>query len=96
MVQGRIPIYEGGLDDSKVRQAKETRSQNRIQLDSARAQVRQVVISAWGQLDAARAQVEAAQAGVAADQLAPFRRHRGTQGGPADHPRRAQRAADLA
>ncbi len=70
MVQGNIPIYEGGADDSKIRQAKETLSQDRIQLDSARAQVRQAVIAAWGQLEATRAQVEAAQAGVAANQLA--------------------------
>jgi outer membrane protein len=70
MLQGTMPIYEGGLDDSKVRQAKETLSQDRIQLDSARAQVRQAVISAWGQLEATKAQVEAAQAGVAANDLA--------------------------
>jgi outer membrane protein len=70
MVQGNIPIYEGGADDSKVRQAKETLSQNRIELDSARASVKQAVIAAWGQLDATRAQVEAAKAGVAANELA--------------------------
>ncbi len=70
MVQGSIPIYEGGRDDSQIRQAKETLSQNRIELDSSRAQVRQAVISAWGQLEATKAQVEAAQAAVAADQLA--------------------------
>jgi outer membrane protein len=69
-LQGTIPIYEGGLDDSKVRQAKETLSQDRIQLDSGYALVRQAVITAWGQLDATKAQVEAAQAAVAADQLA--------------------------
>jgi outer membrane protein len=70
MVQGTMPIYEGGLDDSKVRQAKETLSQDRIQLDAARAQVQQAVIAAWGQLEATKAQVEAAQAGVAANELA--------------------------
>ena len=70
MVQGTVPIYAGGEDDSKVRQAKETLSQDRIQLDSGRAQVRQAVIAAWGQLEATKAQVEAAQAGVAADELA--------------------------
>jgi outer membrane protein len=70
MVQGNIPIYDGGLGDSRVRQAKETLGQDRIQLDSSRAAVQQAVISSWGQLDAAKAQVEAAQAGVAANQLA--------------------------
>src|SRR5258708_1932020 len=68
-VQASIPIYEGGKDDSQIRQAKETVGQRRIELDSARAQVRQAVISAWGTLDAAKAQVEAAQAQVAAEQL---------------------------
>jgi outer membrane protein len=70
IVQGTIPIYEGGADDSKVRQAKETLSQDRIQLDSARAAVQQAVSAAWGQLEATRAQVEAARAGVAANELA--------------------------
>jgi outer membrane protein len=70
MLQGTIPIYEGGADDSKVRQAKETLSQDRNQLDSGRAQVRQNVIASWGQLEATKAQVEAAQAAVAADELA--------------------------
>jgi outer membrane protein len=68
-VQATVPIYEGGRDDSQIRQAKETLAQRRIELDSARAQVRQAVISAWGTLDAAKAQVEAAQAEVAAEQL---------------------------
>jgi outer membrane protein len=70
MLQGNETIYDGGLTASKIRQAKETLSQDRIELDSARAQVRQAVIAAWGQLEATRAQVDAAQAGVAANQLA--------------------------
>jgi outer membrane protein len=70
MAQLSIPIYDGGRDSSLVRQAKETLSQRRIELDSARAQVRQIVISAWGQLEATRAQEQAAQAQVEAAQLA--------------------------
>jgi outer membrane protein len=70
MLQGNIPIYNGGADDAKVRQAKETLSQDRIQLDSARAQVQQAVIAAWGQFAATKAQVEAVKAGVAANELA--------------------------
>jgi outer membrane protein len=64
-----VPIYEGGRDSSQVRQAKETLGQRRLELDSARAEVRQLVISAWGTLDAAKAQVEAAAAQVAAEEL---------------------------
>ncbi|MBN8996903.1 MAG: TolC family outer membrane protein [Rhizobiales bacterium] len=70
MAQLNIPIYDGGNDSSLVRQAKETLSQRRIELDSTRAQVRQIVISAWGNLIATRAQEQAAQAQVEAAQLA--------------------------
>ena len=64
-----VPIYSGGETSSLVRQAKEVLGQRRIELDVARDQVRQAVISAWGGLDAARAQITAAQAQVAAEQL---------------------------
>jgi outer membrane protein len=70
MAQINVPIYDGGLDSSLVRQAKETLSQRRIELDSVRAQVRQIVISAFGNLTATRAQEQAAQAQVEAAQLA--------------------------
>lgn len=64
-----VPIYSGGLTSSKVRQSKEVLGQRRIELDVARDQVRQAAISAWGGLDAARAQIRAAEAQVAAEQL---------------------------
>jgi outer membrane protein len=64
-----IPIYSGGETSAKVRQGKEVLGQRRIELDAARDQVRQAVISAWGGLDAARAQIRAAEAQVAAEQL---------------------------
>jgi len=64
-----VPIYQGGEAAATVRQFKETLGQRRIDLDSARAQVRQTFVSAWGQLDAARAQVTAAEAQVSAQQL---------------------------
>lgn len=64
-----VPIYQGGEVASQVRQAKETLGQRRIELDAARDEVRQAVISAWGALDAARAQIRAAEAQVRAEQL---------------------------
>jgi outer membrane protein len=64
-----VPIYAGGEAASKVRQSKETLGQRRIELDVARDQVRQAVISAWGELDAARAQIRAAEAQVSAENL---------------------------
>ena len=64
-----IPIWSGGIQSSRVRAAKETLGQRRIELDAAREAVRQSVTSAWGALDAARASIRAADAQVAAQQL---------------------------
>jgi len=64
-----VPIYQGGEVASVVRQYKETLGQRRIDLDAARAQVRQAFVAAWSQLEAARAQVTAAEAEVSAQQL---------------------------
>ncbi len=63
-----IPIYTPGVN-SKVRQAKETLGQRRIERDAAVASMRQSVITAWGSLDAARAQARAADAEVRAQTL---------------------------
>ena len=70
-VSGRltVPIYQGGEAAANVRQFKETLGQRRIELDSTRAQVRQALVASWGQLDAARAQVTAAESQVSAQQL---------------------------
>ena len=65
-----IPIYEGGLIYSRTRQAKETAGQRRIDVDTQRATVRAAVISAWGGLEAAKAQIIAAQAQVEASSTA--------------------------
>ena len=65
-----VPIYSGGETASQIRQAKETLGQRRIELDASRDQVREAVISAWGSLDAARAQIRAAEAQVSAENLA--------------------------
>ena len=65
-----VPIYQGGEAASKVRQAKESLGERRIDLDQARDAVREAVISAWGSLDAARAQISAAQSEVSAENLA--------------------------
>jgi outer membrane protein len=64
-----VPIYEGGAPSSRVRQAKETLGQRRIDLDAARAAVKQQALSTFATLEAARAQVRAAESQVAAQQL---------------------------
>lgn len=65
-----IPIYEGGSVYSQARQAKETAGQRRLEADVARDQVRQAVVSAWGQVQGATAQITAAQAQIEASQTA--------------------------
>jgi outer membrane protein len=65
-----VPIYEGGQTYSRVRQAKETAGQRRLEADEARDEVRAAVVSAWGSLEAARAQIVSAQAQVDAAQVA--------------------------
>ena len=65
-----IPIYEGGQVYSRTRQAKETAGQRRIEVDTQRDTVRAAVVSAWGGLEAAKAQIIAAQAQVQAAETA--------------------------
>ena len=70
VVRLSVPIYEGGEVYARVRQAKETVSQRRIEAEVTRDQVRTTVLSAWGQLEASRAQINAAEAQVAAAEVA--------------------------
>jgi len=65
-----VPLYQGGAEYSLIRQAKETLGQRRLDLDVARDQVRQTVVQSWGQLDAAKANIEATQANVQASEIA--------------------------
>jgi len=65
-----MPIYQGGAEYSAIRQAKETLGQKRLDLDTARDTVRQNVVQAWGQLDAAKANISATQAQVQAAEIA--------------------------
>jgi outer membrane protein len=65
-----IPIYQGGAEYAATRQAKESLSQQEIQTDSLRNQVRQAVIAAWGLNTAAVGVVRAAHAGVSANEVA--------------------------
>jgi outer membrane protein len=71
-VQGQVtvPIYQGGAEYSAIRQAKEAAGQKRIDLDTARDLVQANVVTAWGQLEAAKAQILATNAQVAAAEIA--------------------------
>ena len=70
MGQISIPIYQGGAEYATTRQAKESLSQEEIQTDSMRNQVRQAVVAAWGLNQAAVGVVRAARASVSANEVA--------------------------
>ena len=65
-----IPIYQGGAEYASVRQSKESLSQQEMQTDSLRNQVRQAVIAAWGLNEASVGVVRAARAAVSANEVA--------------------------
>ena len=68
--QVQIPIYEGGLIYSEVRQAKQTASQRRLQVVDVRRQVREQVSDAWNLLKAAEAVIVSSKTQVEANRLA--------------------------
>jgi outer membrane protein len=65
-----IPLYQGGSEYSKIRQNKETLGQKRLDLATTRDQARETVVSAWGQHEAAKAQVKSSQEQVTASEVA--------------------------
>jgi len=73
--QVTIPIFNAGPTGaadtySSIRAAKETVGQKRMDLDTARDQVQANVVTAWGQLEAAKAQILATNAQVASAEIA--------------------------
>ena len=62
-------LYSGGLISSQVRQAKQTANQNLIAIEDAKRVARQTAISAWQQLQTARANIEAFSSQVSAAQI---------------------------
>jgi outer membrane protein len=65
-----VPIYQGGAEYSLIRQNKENLGQRRFDLDTTRDQARANVVQSWGQLEAAKAQIQATQAQVTAAEIA--------------------------
>jgi outer membrane protein len=70
IAQVNMPIYQGGAEYSLIRQAKETETQQRLNLEQVRDQARADLVTAWGQLLAGKAQVESSQAQVSASEIA--------------------------
>lgn len=65
-----VPIYQGGLTSAQVRQSKELLGQARINVDVARNQLRQAIVTSWTQLEASRAAIAANRAQLNASDLA--------------------------
>lgn len=65
-----VPIYQGGAEYGQIRQAKERLGQQRILVDSARAEVQQTIVSAHAQLEAAVATISATNQQIEAANLA--------------------------
>src|SRR5262249_42516461 len=71
-VTGRltVPFYSGGEVEARVRQAKQTHVQRLQEIEQARTEVQERVVTAWSQLLAAKAAVEADEAAVKANRIA--------------------------
>ena len=65
-----IPIYNGGLASSQVRQAKEALSQTRLVLDRVRRQTGAAVVAAWATHEGAKMAVTASESEVRAAAIA--------------------------
>src|SRR5712672_321769 len=70
IAQLSVPVYQGGAENSLIRQSKETLAQQRLVLEQTRDQTRANTVTAWGQLEAGKAQVASAQAQVTASEIA--------------------------
>jgi outer membrane protein len=70
MGQLTIPIYQGGAEYAAVRQSKESLTVQELRADSARDQIRQNVVAAWGLNEASVGVVRAARAAVSANEVA--------------------------
>ena len=65
-----VPLYQGGAEYGQIRQAKERQGQQRILVDSARAEVQQTIVTAHAQLEGALATITANKAQVNAANMA--------------------------
>ena len=69
-VNASVPIYQGGSEYSRVRQARQQEQQARKMVDDIRRQVVQQATQAWEQLQAARSTIESTRAQIRANTIA--------------------------
>ena len=65
-----VPFYTGGEVQARVRQAKQTHIQRLQEIEQARTETQANVVTAWAQLQAAKAAVESDQTAVDANRIA--------------------------
>jgi outer membrane protein len=65
-----VPLYDGGVTFSSVRQAKETFGQAQLQADLQREQIRAQVVSTWGAYQNTKSVIQADQTAVRAAEIA--------------------------
>ncbi len=68
--QLNIPIYQAGVEEATVRQAKELHAQAQLNIQVFDLQVRQAVAAAWAQFEAAEASIVSNQAAERANEIA--------------------------
>ncbi len=66
----RVPLYQGGAANARIRQSKQIASQRLLELDESRRTVQEMVAQAWRALTSARAQIAAFESQVAAAAVA--------------------------
>lgn len=66
----RVPLYQGGAANARVRQSKQIAAQRLLELDQSRRTVQEQVAHAWRALTSARAQITAFESQVAAAAVA--------------------------
>jgi TolC family type I secretion outer membrane protein len=70
LAQISVPLYQRGAVFSRMREAKQTANQRRLQLRGQKRQVEQEAVSAWEDLQAARARIDAIEAQVRSAEIA--------------------------
>ncbi len=70
LLNASVPIYQGGAEYSRVRQARQTQQQARKAVDDQRRQATQQAAAAWETLTAARSTIQSTRAQIRANQIA--------------------------
>ncbi len=70
LLNASVPLYQGGAEYSRIRQARQAQQQSRRTVDDLRRQAIQQATQAWETLTAARSTIESTRAQIRANQIA--------------------------